>query len=117
MSDKKQLRDREGRQLPHIPTCESRKIVSEYAMIGTRQEVIATVLEINDKTLRKHYRRELEIAKAVANMEIGGALYRKALIQDDTTAQIFWMKTQGGFSEKQQLEITEVVKDTGEHEW
>ena len=104
-------------QEPHIPTTESRKTVSKYAMVGTRQEVIAKVLEISDRTLRKYYRRELEIAKAVANMEIGGALYRKAMDQDDTTAQIFWMKTQGGFSEKQQLEIKEVVTDTGEHEW
>jgi TorA maturation chaperone TorD len=41
----------------------------------------------------------LDLAKAKANATIGGALFNKAKT-GDTSAMIFWMKTQAGWREK-----------------
>lgn len=83
---------------PHEPTKATRDTVQMHALVGTPQEVIANVLNIDAKTLRKWYRAELDLAKAKANATIGGALFNKAK-SGDTTAMIFWMKTQAGWKE------------------
>lgn len=83
----------------HEPTDPKRATVKLHATVGTPQEIIADILSIDAKTLRKHYREELDQSTAKANANIGGALYNKAL-NGDTAAAIFWMKTRGGWSEK-----------------
>lgn len=82
----------------HEPTPQSRQIVQLHATIGTAQDLIADILNIDPKTLRKHYRAELDHATAQANATIGGALFNKAK-GGDTTAMIFWMKTRAGWRE------------------
>jgi len=37
---------------PHEPTQATREVVKLHALVGTRQEVIADILEIDEKTLR-----------------------------------------------------------------
>ena len=85
---------------PHEPTKATRDTVRLHAIVGTRHEMIAQVLQIDVKTLYKYYRRELDTARDLANAQVGGALFNKALA-GDTTAQIFWMKTRAGWKEKQ----------------
>ena len=85
---------------PHEPTKALRDTVRLHAIVGTRHEMIAQVLQIDVKTLYKYYRRELDTARDLANAQVGGALFNKALA-GDTTAQIFWMKTRAGWKEKQ----------------
>ena len=87
---------------PHEPTAESRQLVQLHTTVGTTQEDIARILGIDSKTLRKHYRDELDLAKAKANATIGGALFNKAK-SGDTAAMIFWMKTQAGWRETMQI--------------
>ena len=58
---------------------------------------------IDEKTLRKHFRRELDTAAIKANAKIGGTLYNKA-INGDTTAAIWWSKTRMGWKEKSEIE-------------
>lgn len=87
---------------PHEPTPENRQLVQLHTTIGTTQEAVARILGIDAKTLRKHYRDELDLAKAKANATIGGALFNKAK-GGDTAAMIFWMKTQAGWREKQDV--------------
>jgi hypothetical protein len=87
------------------PTTESRKLVQVHATIGTQQAVIADILGIDAKTLRKHYREELDQSMAQANAQIGGALFSKAK-GGDTAAMIFWMKTRAGWREKQEVDHT-----------
>lgn len=90
---------------PHEPSKESRQLVQLHATIGTPQKVIADILDINDKTLTKYYRAELDQAMARANASVGGALFNKAT-KGDTAAMIFWMKTRAGWREKLEVEQT-----------
>lgn len=90
---------------PHEPTRATRELVTLHTMVGTTQETIASIIGIDPKTLRKHYRDELDQSKAKANATIGGALFNKAK-SGDTTAMIFWMKTQAGWKETNVNEIT-----------
>jgi len=91
---------------PHEPTPELRELVISHSRVGTPQKIIMQMLGIEcPKTLRKHYREELDVAKYSANADIGGALYHKAM-QGDTAAQIFWLKTRAGFSEKNAIDVT-----------
>lgn len=100
---------------PHEPTDATRQTVQLHATVGTRQDVIARVLGIDAKTLRKHYRDELDISSAKANATIGGALFNKAK-GGDTSAMMFWMKTRGGWRETERIEhsgeiITKIVTE------
>jgi len=90
---------------PHEPTKATRELVQLHTMVGTTQEALASIIGIDPKTLRKYYRDELDLAKAKANATIGGALFNKAK-SGDTTAMIFWMKTQAGWKETSVNEIT-----------
>ena len=85
--------------MSHKPTKILQDTVTMHAMIGTPQEDIARVIGIDPKTLRLHYRDELDLAALKANATIGGALFNKAK-GGDTSAMIFWMKTRAGWREK-----------------
>ena len=87
----------------HEPTSAQRQLVQLHATIGTPQDVIADILGIDPKTMRLHYREELDHAMAQANATIGGALFNKAKA-GDTTAMIFWMKTRAGWKETHAVE-------------
>jgi len=89
----------------HEPTKSKREAVKLHATVGTPQEVIADILSIDPKTLRKHYREELDQSTAKANANMGGTLYNKGM-GGDVTAMIFWMKTRGGWSEKTVVDNT-----------
>jgi DNA-binding XRE family transcriptional regulator len=97
---------------PHEPTPETRQIVQLHATIGTTQDDIAAVIGIDPKTLRLHYREELDLASAKANAAIGGALFNKAK-NGDTTAMIFWMKTRAGWKETHSVEHSGGLKLEG----
>ena len=90
---------------PHEPTDAQRQLVQIHTTVGTDQTTMARILGISPKTMRKHYRDELDISKAQANATIGGALFNKAK-GGDTTAMIFWMKTQARWRETSALELS-----------
>ena len=93
---------------PHEPTRSQREMVQLYAAVGTRHDDIARVLGIDPKTLRKHYRNELDLAAVRANATIGGALFNKAK-GGDTASMIFWMKTRGGPGWRERQEVVPQV--------
>ena len=89
----------------HEPTAETRSNVKALASVGTTQKHIAIYLDIDVKTLRKHYRKELDTSLIVANQKVALSLFKQATDGNNVTAQIFWLKTKGGWSErKAQLE-------------
>jgi len=82
------------------PTDKERKLVEQMSAVGIPQSNIAMILRdgIDDKTLRKHFRKELDTAATKANAKIGGMLFNKA-VNGDTSAAIFWAKTRMGWKE------------------
>jgi hypothetical protein len=87
----------------HEPTDATRRAVQAHALVGTPQEVISDILQIDGKTLRKHYRVELDHSIAKANAAIGGTLFAKAK-GGDVASMIFWLKTRAGWKETQRIE-------------
>lgn len=93
----------------HEPTAETRSNVKALASVGTTQEHIAIYLDIDVKTLRKHYRRELDTSLIIANSNVAKSLYKNAN-DGNVTAQIFWLKTKGGWSERRSQLEAELVQ-------
>ena len=89
----------------HEPTDQLRKLVESSSGLGLPHEQIAILVGIDDKTLRKHYRQELDIGKAKANSQIAKTLYQKATA-GDTTSLIWWTKAQMSWSETVKNEVT-----------
>jgi hypothetical protein len=64
----------------------------------------ARVVGIDPKTLRKHYRDELDTGQIKATAKVAEFLFRKATTEGSqaVTAAIFWLKTRGGWRETPQ---------------
>ena len=69
---------------------------------GIPETDIARVLGIDPKTLRKHYRDELDTGHIKANAKVAESLFRKALgnTPQAVTAAIFWLKCRAGWRER-----------------
>ena len=80
------------------------------AAYGVAETDIARVIGIDPKTLRKHYREELDVGAIKANSKIAESLYRKALGDgaQSVTAAIFWLKTRARWKETTGHELTGV---------
>ena len=64
--------------------------------------MVAAVLGIEEKCLRRHYRDELDVGIGQANAAVASNLFRIATGEGSgaVTAAIFWLKTRAGWSEK-----------------
>lgn len=61
---------------------------------------------ITVKTLRKHFKAELETGELKANTKVAQCLYKQAT-EGNVTAQIFWLKTRARWKESpQRVELT-----------
>ena len=79
-----------------VPSAEQRSKVRSMAAFGLRQEDIARSLGLRScKTLRRHFRQELDRAATEANARVAQCLYQQAISGKNTAATIFWMKTRG----------------------
>ena len=87
----------EGRP-PHVPDDESRAKVKFAIGLGASEDAVARRLGIAPKTMRKHYRKELDTAmedfKAMA-LESAGL----KVAEGNVAMLIFLMKTRWGFRE------------------
>jgi hypothetical protein len=87
---------------PYKPDEKSSKQISLMAGIGLTHDQISKVIGISDETLRRHYKKELEISKSLLNTQVAGNLYSIATSKDHkgaVTAAIFWLKTQAKWKE------------------
>lgn len=84
----------------HKLTQKHRTQIEEMAGYGLPHEQIGAIIGIDDKTLRKYYRIELDRGKASANAKVVKSLFHKATEDKDTTAMIWWTKAQMGWSDK-----------------
>ena len=92
------------------------------------QEEIGIYIGIDAKTLRKHYRSELDSARVKANVKVrrflfeaasGDAMAKGASYADCLRGSMFWAKTQMGFREGDELadkcdidRVIEIVRAT-----
>ncbi len=84
----------------HQPLPALRRQVEAMAGYGVPETDIARVIGIDPKTLRKHYRDELDTGHVKANAKVAENLYRKATGEgrEAVVAAIFWlMSTAVGF--------------------
>ncbi|MCB1499221.1 MAG: hypothetical protein KDK07_05440 [Bauldia sp.] len=88
----------------HRPDERGRRQVEALAAYGVPEHHIARVVGIDPKTLRKHYRDELDLGATKATAKVAEFLFRKATTEGPqcVTAAIFWMKTRGGWREAPQ---------------
>ena len=113
----RQLLDVPGRRLimgrrAHRPDPSGRRQVEAMAGYGIPETDIATVMEVDPKTLRKHYRKELDKGHIKATAKIAENLYRLATGsgREAVTAAIFWLKTRAGWKETAVQEVSATVR-------
>lgn len=88
------------------PTDELRKLVKRLAGIGLRDEDIALVVEISERSVQRHFRNELKAGRAAASAKVAQTLFQMATSGGNTAATIFWAKCRLGWSETARLELS-----------
>ena len=95
-----------GGRPKYEPTEADRNTVRSMASQGFPHDTIAQCLGkkgIDAKTMRKHFRRELDTAVAITNANIGTMVYQAAM-RGEAWACCFWLKCRAGWREKVELE-------------
>ena len=101
----------------HQPTEKTRAEIVALRSYGVPIKEVAAYIGIDDKTLYKYYREELENSAIKANANVGKFLYQAASGQALTTgatysdcvrAAMFWAKTRMGWKETNVQEHTGV---------
>jgi hypothetical protein len=97
----------------HKPDEAKRRQVEALAGYGVPEPDISGMIGIDAKTLRKHYRQELDHGHTKANAKVAENLYRKATGEgrEAVIAAIFWLKTRARWKETTVNEITHDVAD------
>jgi hypothetical protein len=93
-----------GGRKKYDPTEKDYRIVEAMAGCGMPHESIARALGIDPKTLRKHFRRELDSSADKANAQVGATLFKLATSSNCPAATIFWMKCRLRWRETTRLE-------------
>jgi hypothetical protein len=85
----------------HEPDPIQRRQIEALAGYGVPEAEIAAIVEIDPKTLRKHYRHELDHGHSKANAKVAENLYRKATGEgrEAVIAAIFWLKARARWKE------------------
>lgn len=89
---------------PWQPTDDDRKRIRLYAGLGLTQEQIGAIFGRSVETIVKYCREEIDSGKAETIAKVAGNLVNKAL-KGDTTSAIFYLKTQAGWRETNNLNL------------
>jgi hypothetical protein len=95
---------------PFVVTDAMRERVRTLAGLGVPQVDIARIIRGDPKTLRKHFRDELDRGVAEANAVIAGALFTTAK-GGNVPAQKFWLKVRAHWHERRAPE--DPIPDAG----
>jgi hypothetical protein len=93
-------------QPPYKPTEADRNTVRSMIACGFSQEVTASCCGtsgIDPKTMRQHFRPEIDTAAAKATATVANVLYQRATM-GEAWAVCFWLKCRGGWREVQTVE-------------
>ena len=97
---------------PHTPTDESRRKVRFMVAIGILIPSVAAEIGVGEDTLRKYYPEEILHGRSSLIAEVAGKLVTTALTgegKDALLAQMFFLKTQGGWRETDAQQAVEVT--------
>jgi hypothetical protein len=99
-------RDGAGRK-PFEPTAKERQQVEALAGVGLPHDQIGALLRdgVCTDVIRQYFAKELKAGKAKASAKIGQTLFNRA-IGGETAALIWWTKSQMGWKEKRELDIS-----------
>ncbi len=103
-----QINGPHARRPQYEPTDADRNTVRSMAATGFTHEAIARCLGtdgIDPKTLRLHFRQELDTASPMANAKIANVAYQRA-VAGEPWAVCFWLKCRAGWKETNRNEIT-----------
>jgi hypothetical protein len=90
------------------PTEEERRTVRVLSGYGVPQEGIATHIGVDAKTLRKHFRDELDRGSVEATAKVAQTLFHLATVDKYVAAVIFWMKARAGWRETKVLNVRKI---------
>jgi len=96
------------------PNEKDRQLVLELARDGVNQKDIAFIIGTTDKTLRKYYGDDMRRVRIDCVRKAGKTLYEQGL-GGNMAALIFYLKSQGGWREKQDVEVNVSGGVTLEH--
>lgn len=88
------------------PTDDQRRTVKALSGYGVPQEGIAIHIGIDAKTLRKHFRDELDRGSVEATAKVAQTLFHLATVEKNVASVIFWMKARAGWRETVRQENT-----------
>ncbi len=92
------------------PTAEQRRLVKSLVAFGVPQEKIARRIGIRSaKSLRKHFRQELDRGALDANGNVAQTLYNMATSGQHPIATLFWLKSRAGWTERPAFEFQPVA--------
>src|SRR3954452_22469158 len=81
-----------------VPTAEHRRMVRSWPPYGISQDEIAACIGLRSpKTLRRHFREELDRAAPEANARVAQTLYQMATSGKNALASMFWLKARAGW--------------------
>ena len=97
---------------PHKPTDAMRAKVEMLAACALTQKEIAGVVGIDDLTLVKYYRAELDLGVAKVTGMVGNSLVKKAVSDrpDAVNAAKFFLERRRGWTEKVAHELSGAVE-------
>ena len=86
---------------PFAPTARDRRAVEAMAAAGIGQAQIALVMDIGQPTLRRHFRRELDVGAIQAQVTVTTALFREATrrTKPSVRAMELWLRCRCGWRE------------------
>src|SRR5260370_2109697 len=92
-----------------VPTKAQREQVRTMSAYGIKQEDIAKVLGFRSpKTLRVHFREELDRGAIEANAQVAQSLFKMATSCRYPATTIFWLKTRARWREDSPVEARPV---------
>lgn len=89
------------------PTAKERQQVEALAGVGLPHDQIGALVRdgVCTDVIRQYFAKELKAGKAKASAKIGQTLFNRA-IGGETAALIWWTKSQMGWKEKRELDIS-----------
>jgi hypothetical protein len=92
------------------PDSQQRQRVKLMAAMGAPHDQIVKVIGIrSSKTLRRHFRHELDCGTAEANIQVAQTLYKMATSGNNLPATKLWLANRAGWVERPWFEPSSTV--------